>query len=227
MKSCCRMIVTAVVTTVATASAVSGPLAAQEIALKGGIAISRFQVNGGPTGEGNDPARFDGTFVATAFGGHARFAFGRFALQPELQMVSRGATASQSALDERMRLEYMEIPLMVVVPFRLGAFEPYVFGGPMVSLETRCRSTIEENDLKTNFDCDDRSINSFERSVIDYGASAGAGVSHRLGSGRILLEGRHTWGLRDIYDGDAEAIEVRNRSFVVSVGYAIIPDRMD
>lgn len=197
----------------------TAPLAAQEIALKGGVAVSRFQSTG--------DSPFDGRFISTAFGGHARFHFGRIALQPELQMVSRGATASESAVEERMRLEYMELPLMLVLPIRVGAFEPYAFGGPMISLETRCRSIIEENDLKTNFDCDDASTaNSFERSIIDYGASAGAGISHRLGSGRVLIEGRYTWGLRDIYDGALEGVEIRNRSAVFSIGYALIPDDM-
>jgi hypothetical protein len=216
MTLCCRIFIAAV----AAATVFTGPLHAQEIALKGGMAISRFQSTG--------PTPFDGTFVSTAFGGHARFHFGRFALQPELHMVSRGATASESAVDERMRLDYMEVPVMIVFPFRLGAFEPYAFGGPMLSLETRCRAIIEENDLKTNFDCDDRAAgNSFNRRALDYGVSAGAGVSHRLGSGRLLLEGRHTWGLRDIYDGTADGIEVRNRSLVFSIGYAIQPADMD
>jgi hypothetical protein len=98
----------------------------------------------------------------------------------------------------------------------------------MLSLETRCRSTVEQDNLKTNFDCDAQATeHSFDRRVLDYGASAGAGVSHRIGSGRILLEGRHTWGLRDIYDGSIEGLEVRNRSFVFSIGYAIVPDDMD
>jgi hypothetical protein len=198
------------------AAALAAPLGAQEIALKGGVAISRFQASGG--------SPFDDGFVSTAFGGHARFRFGRIALQPELQMVSRGARASASALEERMRVDYMEVPLMIVLPVTVGSFEPYAFGGPMISLETRCRSIIEENDLRTNFECDDTSAgSSFERSLIDYGVSAGAGVSHRIGSGRVLIEGRYTWGLRDIYDGEAEGVEIRNRSAVISVGYAIIP----
>jgi hypothetical protein len=67
----------------------------------------------------------------------------------------------------------------------------------------------------------------FDRRSFDYGASAGAGISRKLGGGRILLEGRHTWGLRDIYDDEAEDIEVRNRSFVFSIGYAIMPDDME
>src|SRR5690606_25087185 len=107
-------------------ASLSAPVAAQEIALKGGVAISRF--------DATSAAPFDDRFVSTAFGGHARFRFGRIALQPELQMVSRGARASVSSLEERMRLDYMEIPLMIVVPATVGSFEPYVFGGPMISL---------------------------------------------------------------------------------------------
>ncbi|MBR9991399.1 MAG: PorT family protein [Gemmatimonadetes bacterium] len=215
MKFCVRTLIAVAALTAATAAT---PLVAQEIALKGGIAVSRFQTNG----------PFDGSFVSTAFGGHARFGFGPIALQPELQMVSRGARATQSVLEERMRLEYMELPLMIVVPVRVGSFEPYAFGGPMLSLETRCRSTIEQDDLKTNFECSDRATDiSFDRRAIDYGISAGAGVAHKLGSGRILLEGRHTWGMRDIYNGAADGIEVRNRSFIVSIGYTIVADELD
>lgn len=211
MKSYCRIFAGGLLAAVA----VAAPLDAQEIALKGGIAISRFQSSG--------PNPYDDSFLSTAFGGHARFRFGPIALQPELQMVSRGARAAGSALDERMRLDYMEVPVMLVVPITVGAFEPYAFGGPMIALETRCRAIIEEDGLKTNFDCSDTAAgSSFDRRTIDYGASAGAGVSRRLGSGRILVEARHTWGLRDIYDGEADDIEVRNRSFVISVGYTIL-----
>lgn len=221
MKFVCRMLVAVV----ATAAVLAGPLPAQEIALKGGLAVSRFETNG----------PFNDRMVATAFGGHARFRLGRFALQPELQMVTRGAAVGESSLAERMRLEYMELPIMFVAPVNIAAFEAYAFGGPMLSVQARCRFIVEQNDLKTNFDCDDASgfsdpdnpsaVGSFERRVIDYGASVGAGVSRRVGSGRVLLEGRHTWGLRDIYDGPDD-IEVRNRSFVFSIGYAIATDRM-
>ncbi|MGH7446870.1 MAG: porin family protein [Longimicrobiales bacterium] len=232
MMSRCRFVVAAVaaVAAVAVTAAAAAPLAAQEVALKGGIAISRFQSTGAmpPGSAAGDPARFDDSFVSTSFGGHARFSFGRFALQPELQMVSRGASISETATNERIRLEYMELPVMLVVPIQVGAFEPYAFGGPMLSLETRCRSIIEENNLKTNLGCDDEAAgNSFDRRVFDYGVSAGAGISHRLGSGRVLLEGRHTWGLRNIYDGAVEGVEVRNRSLVFSIGYSIVPDEME
>lgn len=213
MKCCIHPFVLALGATLAFA----GPTAAQDIALKGGIAISRFQSTGAMP--------FDGSFRSTSFGGHARWYLGPIALQPEVHIVSKGASIEnppEGTDEERLRLDYMEIPLMLVLPVQIGDFQPYAFGGPMLSLETRCRSIVEEEGLTTNFGCDDTSTeNAFDRRAVDWGVSAGAGLSHRLGSGRVLLEGRHTWGLRDIYDGEGEGIEVRNRTMVFMIGYVI------
>lgn len=213
MTSCSRHLILALSATFGFAA----PMAAQDIALKGGLAISRFESTGAMP--------FDGSFRSTSFGGHVRWYFGPIAIQPEVQIVSRGASIENppEGTEERIRLDYMEIPLMLVLPVQIGDFRPYAFGGPMLSLETRCRSIVEEEGLTTNFGCDDASAeqNTFDRRAVDWGVSAGAGVSHRIGSGRILLEGRHTWGLRDIYDGAGEDIEVRNRSMVFMIGYVI------
>ena len=212
MKSCSRQLVLVLAATLA----VAAPASAQDIALKGGLAISRFESTG--------TMPFDGSFRSTSFGGHVRWYFGPIGLQPEVHIVSRGASIDNppEGVEERLRLDYMEIPLMLVLPVQVGDFQPYAFGGPMVSLETRCRSIVEEEGLTTNFGCDDQaSPNTFDRRAVDWGFSAGAGVSHRIGSGRVLLEGRHTWGLRDIYDGEGDDIEVRNRSMVFMIGYVI------
>jgi hypothetical protein len=192
----------------------TAPAAAQEAAIKGGIAVSRF------ASQGATP--FSESFVGTSLGGHVRFMFGAVGIQPEIQMVARGASADHSeSVEERLRLEYIEIPVMLVVPFRAGSFEPYAFGGPSVALESRCRSIVEEEGLKTNFGCDQPTENVFDRKAFDWALSAGAGVARRLGAGRLLLEGRHTWGMRNIYDGEVDGIEIRNRTFILSIGYTI------
>lgn len=191
----------------------AAPARAQDIAIKAGLAVSRFGT------EGVTP--YDGSFVGTSVGGHVRFMFGRIGLQPELHMVARGASINDSDVKERIRLEYIELPVMAVVPFSAGSFEPYLFAGPTIAAEARCRYIVEEDGLKTNFGCDDASGGVFDRRTLDWGVSGGAGVSHPLGGGRLLLEGRHTWGLRNIFAGDIDGVAIRNRSFQISIGYTV------
>jgi hypothetical protein len=193
------------------------PAAAQEVALKAMIAFSKFA----ESGTGTNP--WDDRLTTTGFGLHVRFRFGPIALQPELQMVTRGAKSSTTAAeDEQLRIEYLELPVLVVVPVRLGPLEPYAFGGAMVAVESRCRYVLKEEGLRSNFGCDSATGASqvFERRKADYGVVAGGGASHRLGSGRILIEARHTWGLRNIVS-DPATLELRNRTFMVAIGYTI------
>jgi hypothetical protein len=187
------------------------PAAAQELALKGGIVVSRFEIKGAEV--------FDGSITSTVIGGHYRLHFGPVAVQPELYMISRGATFEVEGNEERVKLEYLEIPVLLVVPFQLGALQPYAFAGPWIGLETRCRYTYEEAGLKTNLGCESTS-DMFDRRALDYGVTAGGGASYPIGSGRLMLEARHTRGLRDIYDGEGDP-EVRNRSFVAMIGYTL------
>lgn len=201
------IVAAALTATAATASHVQ----AQEFALKAGVAVSRFDITG------NVP--FDESYVSTSFGAQYRMRFGPVALQPEVHMISRGGKFSVDGDEERVKLEYIEFPLLLVVPFQLGRLEPYLFGGPWLGLETRCRYTFEEEGLKTNLGCESAG-DAFDRKALDYGVAVGGGAAHRLGSGKLMLEARHTRGLRNIYDGAGEA-EVLNRSFVVLLGYTI------
>ncbi|MEX1182828.1 MAG: porin family protein [Gemmatimonadota bacterium] len=192
----------------------ASPAAAQEVALKGGVAWSNFDADG--------PTPFDQRLVATSLGGHMRFRFGPVWLQPELHVVTRGAEIADS-LQTQLRVEYLEVPLLLTVPFRFGAYEVYAFGGPMVALETRCRSITEANDLKTNVACDPPRPPLFERRALDYGLAAGGGASRELGSGRLLIEARRTWGMNNIYEGGG-ATELRNQTLVLLIGYVIAWD---
>ena len=195
----------------AASSFAAAPAVAQELALKGGIAVSRFEIKGSEV--------FDGSITSTVMGGHYRRHFGPVAVQPELYMISRGATFAVEGNEERVKLEYLEIPVLLVVPVRVGPLEPYGFAGPWIGLETRCRYTYEEAGLKTNLGCESTS-DMFDRRALDYGFTAGGGASYPIGSGRLMLEARHTRGLRDIYDGEGDP-EVRNRSFVAMIGYTL------
>jgi hypothetical protein len=197
--------------------ACAAPLTAQQTAFKGGIAISRLAQNG----SGLDP--WDDDLVATSVGGHVRFRFGPIAIQPEINVVTRGGRQSATLLeDEQLRLEYMEVPVLLVVPVRIGQLEPYAFGGGMVALETRCRFVQKDAGLKSSFGCETTDPNSdvFDRNTADYGLVAGGGASYPIGSGRIFIEARYTWGMRNMVD-DAAFADLRNRTAVFGIGYSV------
>jgi hypothetical protein len=193
------------------------PAAAQETGIKFGVSASRLQ---------GDVAEFwDGSLIATTFAGHVRFHFGPIALQPELHVVTKGASVSAPAPErrdlEQMRLEYLEMPLLLVVPVQVGALEPFVFAGPSLMLESRCRWVVREDGLRSTFSCDPAPAGQvFERRVFDFGAVVGGGASYPVGAGRLLLEARHTRGLRNIFSGQADA-DAYNRTFTVLLGYTL------
>jgi hypothetical protein len=195
----------------------AAPAAAQETGIKGGISISRFQSDNLPY--------WDEPLVATTWGGHLRLRlFNLLTVQPELHVVTKGAAASQPVPaqleDDQIRMEYLEVPLLVVLPLRIGAAEPYVMGGPAIMLESRCRSIIRVEGLRTNIPCDPPTGQLFERPAFDWGVVAAGGVAYPLLGGRVLLEGRHTWGMRDMHKGPGEAA-VRNRTAAFHIGYAV------
>jgi hypothetical protein len=197
------------------AAGVPAAAEAQVTAFKGGVMVSRLQTTAAAD-------YWDEQLVATTFGGHVRFGFGPLLLQPEILVGTKGAGASTAPEDEQIRIEYIEVPLLLIVPVRIGDLEPFGFGGPSIMLESRCRWMVREQGLRSTTNCEPRPPGSavFTRTVFDFGLVAGGGASYPIGGGRVLLEGRHTWGLRDIHTGPGEA-EVRNRSFSVMIGYSL------
>lgn len=189
--------------------------AAQTSTLKAGVSVARL------TGDG--ATYWDQSLITQTVGIGMRFRVGPVMLQPEFIYSTRGGSNSAAAEREQMRIDYGEVPLLLwlPVPVQLGGLEPYVFGGPTVALETRCRHLLRESGRRTTISCDPASPPLFSRPTFDFGATGGAGVSHRLGAGTISLEGRHTWGLRKIRDDAAG--EAFNRSFSVMVGYTMSP----
>lgn len=189
--------------------------AQQEATLKGGVAISSLT--------GSD--FWDDNLVTSVFGGGVRFRLGFLTLQPELFVVTKGAEASATSIpqidEEQLRLEYIEVPVLVVLPARFGDIEVNAFGGPTLMLESRCRYIVrDQQGLRTNFPCEGLGEPVFRRNTFDFGATAGAGISHRIGAGRLGIEARHTWGIRDV-NSDAAFGDIRNRTMMLLLGYSI------
>jgi hypothetical protein len=167
-----------------------------------------------------DDGRTRNAVTAFTGGGYLRLGLGdRLGLQVEVLSVTKGADIRAETADGSadIRIEYVEVPFLLQIPVAAGeTFAPYIYGGPTLSLEVRCRHTDAAGDTA---DCDDRG---FATSSPDFGLSAGTGLAVLLGPGILLLEGRYTWGLTDINAGTGEAAgRIRNRSAAVTAGFVV------
>ena len=178
--------------------------------MKAGAASSRFDADAG--------VPYTESSIAPFYGGHFRLKFGPIWLQPEVNVTTRGGRFSVGENSERVRLQYLEVPALVVVPATVGRFGPYAFAGPHVALEVHCRHIIEEEGLKTNQGCEGARQSVFLRRAFDYGLTGGAGVTYPLAGGRVLLEGRYTRGMADISD-DPAIDGVTNRTWILALGF--------
>jgi opacity protein-like surface antigen len=179
---------------------------AQTLGFKLGASFSTLSID--------DAATTQNSITGFIGGGHIRFGMtDRIGLQAELLSVTKGADISSTPAFD-LRLEYIEVPLLLHLPLTIGVnFSPYVFGGPSVGFEIRCRTTV----AGVTADCGD--ADAFARNSTDFGLTAGGGFAFAMGPGALLLEGRYTWGLSDI--SRAEDVTIRNRSGAVMAGYEI------
>lgn len=152
-------------------------------------------------------------------GGFVRFAAGPLNLQAEVLALTKGTKISDPDSEfnsVEFKLGYIEIPVTALLSLGSG---PYLFAGPSVAFETSCKFAFEFEGDTIKEDCDGEEEDP-NRSKVDVGVVAGAGLQLPIGPGNILLEARHTWGLTNLNSGTGEDT-AKNRSIAVFAGFAI------
>jgi hypothetical protein len=174
---------------------------------------------------GDTDGFLEGTLTKFTGGGFIRFGMGGFAIQPELMYVTKGGKESFSeegfSGDLELRLDYIEVPVLFVLPFAAGNISPFVYAGPAFSLEVGCKVAVSAGGFSGSEDCDDGDFDEgdFDRRKFDVGAMIGGGLAIPMGPGAVTLEGRYNFGLVNLNKGDDGT--VRNRSAAVLVGYQV------
>lgn len=151
-------------------------------------------------------------------GGFLRFDFGRVGLQPELMIVTKGSKVEDPDMDAKLKLDYVEVPVLLYVPLTQSGVSPYLIGGPAVAFEIGCNVEAGTGNVEVSAECDG---NDFlpDRKKVDFGVIAGAGLSLPMGPGAALVEGRYTLGFSNLVD-DSD-FSAKNRSIGLMVGYSI------
>jgi hypothetical protein len=153
----------------------------------------------------------DGLDSRTGFliGGYATIGLGGpIAVQPELQYIQKGASASFGNTDITRKLDYIEIPVLVKYQIPAGGFSPNVFAGPALGFNV----TAEDS----NGDSVDISDST---SGTEFGLYFGAGADFGLSAGTVSVDVRYNLGLSNILDVDGDASQ-NNQGFMITAGFA-------
>jgi hypothetical protein len=173
-------------------------LAAQaSLGLKGGVSFATLS-NKAP-----DWTSRTGFAVGAAFD----LGSGLIGIQPEVLYVQKGVTfgGAPTTSSDAPRLGYIDVPVLVKLTLRTPGIQPMAYAGPSVNFRLSCSVN--------GVDC-----TSLTRST-DYGVVLGGGV--RLGGSHgFTVEGRYTWGLKDVHDPGA-GVANQTRTFLVLAGVSL------
>ncbi len=131
---------------------------------------------------------------------------GLIGIQPELLYVQKGVTESGSPSGSSPKLDYAEVPILLKLTLGTPGIQPMIYAGPSVGFRLNCK-VLEVT-------CASGTIKS-----TDWAAVLGGGV--RIGGNKgVTLEGRYSWGLKDIHDVSA-GVEQKTRTFLALVGFSL------
>jgi hypothetical protein len=132
---------------------------------------------------------------------------GLIGIQPEALYVQKGVNfdGTPSASSDAPRLGYIDVPILLKVILRTPAIQPMAYAGPSVNFRVSCSLN--------GVDCKDATNST------DYGVVLGGGV--RLGGSHgFTVEGRYTWGLKDVHDPGA-GLKNATRTFLMLIGISL------
>ena len=190
-----------VVTMAAMAVVAWTPAAAQQIdaGVTGGINVANLAL-----GDGADVS-FDNRIGLVA-GGFVTFPLReRLSVQPEVLFSQKGATFDEFGATGRIELDALDVP--VLARYQFGRL--FVVGGPSLSLKLRARQVLQFGDDEEAVDLED-DVESF-----DFGVVGGVGYQF----GRISVDGRYTWGLRNINAVEGDEATIKTRTLTLLAGW--------
>lgn len=146
------------------------------------------------------------------------------ALQPEVSWTQKGAEESEPWVTARLKLEYVEVPLLARVTTPWGRLvKGYGVAGPALALRFRCQAELDEERAGrgvSSFDCDDPFFQGqLDIKSTELSAVVGGGLGFALGRGQIVADLRYTLGLSSIDDSAAQK-DVKNRVLSFSLGFS-------
>lgn len=129
----------------------------------------------------------------------------RFAFQPEFLYSQKGSKlrfAFDPNQEAEVKLDYFEVPLLADIRLNEGVNRVSLMVGPTIAFRLRAEAEPEDENIEDELEKN------------DYGLTAGAALT----MGQFVIDGRYTWGLRNI-NVDKDEEKVTNRTLSVTVGW--------
>ena len=149
----------------------------------------------------------------TGFGAGAVVTFefpGGFGIQAEPMYIQNGVKLSGQGVEEKIKLNYIEIPAILTYTFDTGQAqaEPYLMAGLVLGLRTSAKVSSGGNEV----DIKDLTKSS------NFGGTFGAGVKIPVGMNKIFVEGRYTIGFQDVLDTPNATFTLKTRGLAFFAG---------
>jgi len=186
------------------------PVNAQiNLGLIGGVNFSNMNTD--PEPEGMELS----TLYAFAFGGVIDVGLSEsFKLCVEPMYLVKGAKTGIENSNIKIKLSYIEVPLMLKYSFGSGKNIPYLMAGPTIGYNLSAK--VEDNSWGYSEDIKDTIKDT------DIGFGFGAGVNLSAGNGFIFFEARYSLGLTNINDNPEEPdTEVKTSGFQIFTGFTL------
>lgn len=155
--------------------------------------------------------------TGTIFGGSVQLPLGSvITLQPEFLFLNKGTKFRErgSAGTSNVRLDYLELPVLLRYDFSRETIGPHVYAGPSVGFNVGCKLEDKGNSLLPTTDCTD---DDFRPKRLDYGVTIGTGVDFNLGGLAATGGLRYGIGLADIRNDNSDEFKSRVNNGVLSL----------
>ena len=132
---------------------------------------------------------------------------GQFMVQPEAMVVMKGAKEDVSSNAEKLKLTYIEIPVLLkYAPPMESSLKPSFFAGPALGILMSAKAAGVD-------------IKDFVKST-DFGIVFGAGIDLMAGSNTVCIDARYNLGVSNVNDDvDASSVKIKNAMGSVNVSF--------
>ena len=160
-----------------------------------------------------------GTQSRTAFAAGAFATFGiakNFAIEPQVLYVSKGAKASASGVTAAIKLNYVEVPLLLKAVFPLEGSTRIalnLFAGPAIAFRTTCNIKASGGGVTLEQTCSDAGL---PVKSTDFMLAFGGGMD----VGPVALQVRYDLGLSKLGDV-SQAADIKTNAWLFTGGFRI------